>query len=308
MNARDCREASSTKKTRNILSQNPMVERSVKFSLVLATVGRSEEVSRLLGSLTLQTYSRFDVVVVDQNSDGRLMPILDRYSDRLSIIRVHSEGPLSRARNRGLQEVRGTVIGFPDDDGWYPPDLLQRLALFFSDPSNDEWDGVAGKAVDKAGDPLWRFDRRAGRISKYNVWRRATAHSIFLRAEAVRVVGTFDETLGLPHSSGEDIDYILQLIGMGCEVLYLPSILVYHPRYEPGKDREGSYTERTYRYMKGMGLVLRKHAFPLSFLMYWQARSLVGMAVSLVRGRMTDATRHLAALKGRLAGWFDSAG
>ena len=46
--------------------------RTPEISLILATVGRTDELTRMFESLATQTFSDFEVVVVDQNEDDRL--------------------------------------------------------------------------------------------------------------------------------------------------------------------------------------------------------------------------------------------
>jgi len=54
----------------------------LRFDLVVATVERTDDLESLLSSLDAQTHRAFRVVVVDQNDDDRLEPVLaDR--DRL---------------------------------------------------------------------------------------------------------------------------------------------------------------------------------------------------------------------------------
>ena len=92
------------------------------FDLVVATVGRTDELGRLLDSLAAQDYERLRVVVVDQNDDERLAPILAGRA--LQLEHVRSVRGLSRARNAGLRLIEGDVVAFPDDDCTYPHGLL----------------------------------------------------------------------------------------------------------------------------------------------------------------------------------------
>ena len=102
----------------------------LKFSLLLATVGRTAELERFLSSLDAQTYRNFDLIVVDQNPDERLAALVQSYAGRFPVLCVKSTPGLSRARNAGLRYVSGDVIAFPDDDCWYPPDLLRKATLW----------------------------------------------------------------------------------------------------------------------------------------------------------------------------------
>lgn len=51
----------------------------MKFSLVIATPGRSMEIKRQFNSLANQIYQNIEVIVADQNEDGRATKRVDRY-------------------------------------------------------------------------------------------------------------------------------------------------------------------------------------------------------------------------------------
>jgi hypothetical protein len=82
------------------------------LSLVVSTLGRSTEAEALLKSLAQQTYKDFEVVVVDQNGDGRLLPVIDPERWPYAIRRVHVPAirGVSRGRNIGLKETFPTTI------------------------------------------------------------------------------------------------------------------------------------------------------------------------------------------------------
>ena len=101
----------------------------MRFSLVLATVGRTEELNRFFASLDYATHRNFEVILVDQNPDDRLNSVLDHYDGRFPALHLRSERGLSRARNVGLRRVTGDVVAFPDDDCWYPPNLLNQVEI-----------------------------------------------------------------------------------------------------------------------------------------------------------------------------------
>ena len=119
------------------------------FSLILATVGRTVELNRLFDSLLVQTFHDFEVIVVDQNQDERLMPIVHRARCLgLAIRHVHYFPPnLALARNAGIAQARGQWLGFPDDDCWYEPHTLEQIRL--RSRHNDRPQGIISRWVEQ---------------------------------------------------------------------------------------------------------------------------------------------------------------
>ena len=241
------------------------------FDLVVATVGRVEELEAFLSSLERQTHRDFRVLVVDQNEDDRIAPLLGE-----GTVRLRSPRGLSRARNAALPLLEADVVAFPDDDCVYPPDLLERVALRV-----DGLDGITGR------EPWWTTG--AATLTRDNLWNRAISFTIFLRRTLVEQVGEFDESLGLPSSSGEEIDYLIRALDAGARIDYDPAIVVEHPRKSAdvgGRDGES------------VGYILRKHRYPPRVVARMLVRPAVGIAVEPRR-----AGFHLATLLGRLRGY-----
>jgi GT2 family glycosyltransferase len=251
----------------------------VTFDLVVATVDRVGELERLLDSLDRQTHTDFRVLVADQNDDDRVQDVLARHRS-LHIEPLRARHGLSRARNAALAHLEADVVGFPDDDCVYPHDLLERVAARLG----SGLDGVTGR------EPWWTAD--AAVLTRDNLWNRAISFTIFLRREVVARVGAFDERLGLPSASGEEIDYLIRALDAGARIEYDPDLVVEHPR----KDIELSAVGA--RDGASIGYILRKHGYPPSVV----ARMLLRPA----GGALLDPRRagfHLATLRGRLHGY-----
>ena len=116
------------------------------FDLVVATVGRSDELGRLLDSVEAQGYPNVRVLVVDQNEDGRTSEAL---ADRaVEVVRLSSARGLSRARNVALEHLAADLVAFPDDDCVYPPGLLATVADRLS--ATSALDGLTGRAAEES--------------------------------------------------------------------------------------------------------------------------------------------------------------
>lgn len=276
----------------------------MKFSLVTATLGRTEEVERLLATLADQTYRYFELVVVDQNPDDRLVPILELYRTKFPIVRVRSKPGVSVARNAGLRYATGDVVGFPDDDCWYSPQFLEQCFGLLQE--RPDIDGVTGRVKDESGVDFARFDCSPGFLTLSNIWQRTAGACFFLRNHVVEEVGEFDESLG-PNSGtiwggAEDIDYPVRAIKAGFKIYYDPGLIVFHPN--PLRNGYGKMVRRAYTYGAGIGRVWRKHDYPARIVAYYLLRPLAGALLSLVTGRLDKARYHWSSLRGRLRGWW----
>ena len=275
-------------------------------SLVVATKGRTAELSRFLGSVAAQTHRSLEVIVVDQNADERLQSILAPFQ-RMPLTRLECEPGLSRARNKGLAVAKGEVIAFPDDDCWYAPDVLQNVVNCLTD--QPAWLGIAGRTMGE-GDvrPLWSWDTHGGAVTRRNVWRRVNSNSMFLRRPVFEAGLRFDESLGVasgtPWGSAEEVDLILSAIQHGFNVQYVPEIVIHHKNVFPEQDE--FEIAKAYRYACGTGYVLRKHRYPLDFTASRLLGPIAYMLVALVSGHAYEMRFRAAVLRGRLRGLFGS--
>jgi GT2 family glycosyltransferase len=261
---------------------------SPSFDLVVATVGRTNELARFLDSVEAQEYPHVRAIVVDQNDDDRIEAVVA--GRRVPITRIRGPIGLSRARNTGLASVSANVVAFPDDDCVYPPGLLARVAARLDGEGAPA--GLTGRAEDAEGRsaPSWKAEGAA--LTDDNLWNRAISFTIFLRRSVVQRVGAFDERLGLPVSSGEEIDYLIRALDTGARIEYDPSLVVDHARKEVDLAAIGA------RDGASIGYILRKHRYG--------RRAVAGMLVRPAGGVVLDPRRarfHLATLRGRIAGY-----
>jgi GT2 family glycosyltransferase len=266
------------------------------FDLVVATVGRTDELARLLDSLEAQGYPRVRVIVVDQNRDERLQEVVGK--SKVTVERIRAEAGLSRARNAGLELVDADVVAFPDDDCVYPPGLLTRVGELLSTDAG--LDGVTGRAEDASGASSDSWNPDAAILADDNLWNRGISFAIFLRRALVERVGDFDERLGLgspePWASGEEIDYLIRGVRAGAQIAYDPSLVVRHVVREDDARigaRDGA----------SVGYLLRKHDYPARVVARMLVRPLGGVLVSAFQLDRDRARYWLATFRGRVRGY-----
>ena len=272
-------------------------------SLLCCTLGRTERLGRLLHSLAAQTRGDFELVLVDQNPPGTLEATLAPWAGRIAIFRFACAPGLSRARNVGLARCRAPIVAFPDDDCWYPTDLVAKLAESFA--ARPQTDFFAGRTLDAAGaESLGLFQGVDGPISKANVWRTGNSNCLFFRAALAREIGGFDESLGVgaesPFQSGEETDFVLRALAHGAHGEYRRDLVVGHGQ-TPVAGLAG--LARARGYASGFGRVLRLHRFGRAYLAVRVGRSLARAALSGAVGDLAQARYKAAWALGTLKGY-----
>ena len=84
---------------------------------------------RCVHSITAQTYSHLEIILVDDGSTDGTGELCDRLAEEDGRIRVfHKEnGGSSSARNLALEHASGEYVGFVDSDDYISPDMYERL-------------------------------------------------------------------------------------------------------------------------------------------------------------------------------------
>ena len=275
-----------------------------RFSLILCTINRDQVVREYFESLVRQQDPpSFEVILIDQNTDDRLLPIVADFEHIFPIRRYTASPGLSHARNIGLSYAEGEIIAFPDDDCTYPPNLLKSISDYLS---SDRVDGVSTLVTDQHGKFSGSFMYRSSRrITFSNVWRCGVSISIFVKKAAVGDI-RFDESLGVGsgtiYGSGEETDFLLNLIKAKKHLDFRPDMVVNHPVFI------GPWTvKRGYLYGNGMGRVLRKHHYTVFRAFYSAMLQWIRALFALVSLNSPRMIFHLAMAYGRLTGYFRKA-
>lgn len=273
------------------------------FSLILATVGRTDELKRLFDSFAAQTYNSFEVIVVDQNQDDRLLPHLERAKSLGVRVRhlKHYPANLAAARNAGIEAARGRWIGFPDDDCWYDPRVLECIANRFL--RADKPGGVLVRWVEQDEQP-----KTAAILS----WERSRAFrdiavssiTLFCNRTLFKQIGGFDSRLGVGQwfGAGEETDLALRALRAGALIAYEPAGEVHHAVSAsiPCADQKARLATR--HRARGTGALYAKHALPAWVLLRGFAAPVLR---PLLKGEFgAGLTLGYATLRGRLDGYF----
>jgi len=219
----------------------------VLFSIIIPTYNRLELLRQTLASVWAQTFTDYEIIVVDDGSTDGTLEYLKSLNQRVQVLQQANRGPGS-ARNLGVKTARGIYIAFLDsDDVWFPWTLETYATLI---AQHDSPAFITGKP--------FRFDREeqlagavgsavsAERFDNYyasgDEWRWWGVSSFVIQATAFRAAGGFAEA----NINGEDADLAMRLgVAAGFVQVLAPSTFGY-------RDHTGNVTANLSKTIAGI--------------------------------------------------------
>jgi len=100
-----------------------------KFSICIPSYKRPGNIRRLLGSIAMQTFKDFEIVITDDSPDDSVKQVVDSFSE-LPITYFKNDKPLGTPANwnKGISLARGEWIKIMHDDDWFR--TSESLQLF----------------------------------------------------------------------------------------------------------------------------------------------------------------------------------
>lgn len=101
-------------------------ENMPKVSIIVPIYKAEKYLNRCIDSILAQTFTDWELLLIDDGSPDRSGEICDEYAQKDSRIRVFHKknGGVSSARNLGLDNVQGEYVTFVDSDDWIDMDNM----------------------------------------------------------------------------------------------------------------------------------------------------------------------------------------
>jgi len=221
-----------------------------KVSIVIVTYNSEKDLQKLLPSISSQTWKKFEIIVVDNNSRDRSVEIVKYYFPEARIIKNPENSGFARAANQGIEASCGEFVLLLNPDTRLKEDFIEILVRKLKE--HPEAGGVCGKLlkedegrIDSAGiffSPFLRhFDRGQGEEpEKYDeevyVFGISGAAALLRRKmlEDIKIDGEYFDSSFFAYREDADLCWRAQLLGW--KFLYVPSAIGFHRRRVfPGK-------------------------------------------------------------------------
>lgn len=109
--------------------QKKIVQKEFLISVIIPAYNSENYIKRCLESILVQTYTNYELIVVDDGSTDNTLKIcreLQNQNEKIKIIEKENGG-VSSARNVGLANTKGEYIAFIDSDDYVSKEYLEIL-------------------------------------------------------------------------------------------------------------------------------------------------------------------------------------
>ncbi len=235
-----------------------------KVSVIIPTYNSASFLPEAINSVLNQTYSDFELIVVDDGSTDSTSEVLEQYQQDARVnclFRTHTDR--CTAKNIGIKKARGEVVAFLDaDDIWLPDKLEKQVAFLDQNPEIAAVHGLV-EMMDPRGHFLSEetfklhklYEKAQRRGEDYNgltVGAVLFTSALVVRKECLDQAGYFDSQTALR----EDLDLCLRITQQNGRVAFLGWDPVVRYRYRGLKGHTDPAVLHAYLHIFQKNLVL----------------------------------------------------
>jgi GT2 family glycosyltransferase len=267
------------------------------ISVLISTLNRPQQIRRCLSSLLKNSYSNFEILLVDQSTNNETEEVVHQLrSKKIKYIRMYEKGK-AKALNLMIRRARSSILAFTDDDCVVNRDWFQEISTFYRKCPRTA--GVFGNIYPYrpkqhlheccpatfTADKVRSFSD-PGQLHYHTVGQ---GNNMSLRKSVIERVGGFKEWLGVGSiaQAGEESDLIFRILLDHHILMTNPKMIAFHDRWMTSEEENLLQT----RYTCGL----------FAFFTYYLLSSHAHYAVQFIKARVSDrSVTMIKELKGPL--------
>lgn len=198
-------------------------------SVIIPVFNGERFLREAIQSVLDQKYSPVEIIIVDDGSTDSTATVAESLPETVRYLHQTNHGPAA-ARNRGIEQARGSLIAFADADDLWPAGKLElQLPYLINDPGIDIVIGriqqvlLSETRAEEFGEPAFSVNLGSAVIRK----------SVFER------VGLFDETMRY----SEDVDWFMRAREAGAAIVTIDAVTLFYRQHEQNMTRGKTTSE-----------------------------------------------------------------
>lgn len=230
------------------------------LSVIIPVYNVNRYLRRCIDSIIAQSFTDWEVILIDDGSTDGSDDICDEYArneSRISAIHQENKG-VSAARNRGIENAKGSHVIFIDSDDWIDPEMFRAMM------TDNDYDMVVCSftRVNVMNDckyhsssvDLWPDESKERFVSSqpyYDVLcRNGTLWNKIIKAELISDI-RFDTN----QKYGEDTVFLTKVLGEVKTVCLIKKPYYYYFNNRPGNVVSAPVDERLFDYLNNARII-----------------------------------------------------
>ena len=217
------------------------------FSVIICTYNRDKFLYDAMCHVAKNDFpvSEYEIVLVNNNSTDHTESECQRFASNFPDVQFHyyveTKQGLSHARNRGIDESRGDMLIFLDDDSFVKPDYLSNLKRQMeAHPDAMAFGGKITPLFESGEEPKWLCKWTYSWVSAIDKGNEVVLFegnsypigaNMGFRRNCIEQCGNFNTELGRSKKNlmgGEEKDFFNRLKEKNLPIYYFPNIHVEH--------------------------------------------------------------------------------
>lgn len=204
------------------------------YSVIIPIYNRPQEIDELLESLTHQTYTNFEILVIEDGSTQKCDQIVGKYKSQLNVQYFFKENSgQGFSRNFGFDKAKGDFFIVFDSDCLIPKHYFQSVEDFLNEHKVDAFGGPdkahesftpMQKAISYSMTSVFTTGGIRGNKKHYGTFH-PRSFNMGISKEVYEKVGGYKIT-----RMGEDLEFSMRIIKAGFKTALIPNAYVYHKR------------------------------------------------------------------------------
>ena len=188
------------------------------ISVVIPVYNTEKYITEAVKSVFRQSYENTEIIIVDDGSTDATLNTLKEFGEKIKIISQENKGQ-SVARNVGIKNARGPIIGLLDADDVWPDDHITLMLSYLDQDSS--YDFVRGM-VEYVKDLGTNFEQMTEPI-----FLESLVGACLYKRSIFDKVGLFDEEM----RQGEDFDWNIRLLENDCKEKKIDQLALLYRRH-----------------------------------------------------------------------------
>jgi glycosyltransferase involved in cell wall biosynthesis len=184
-----------------------------KVSIIMPTYNRAALIMETVNSVLAQTYSNWELIIVDDGSDDNTEEIVSNIDKRILYFKIPRSGIGGKTKNLGMEKTSGELIAFIDSDDLWATQKIEKQVEALKEYPNAGFCLTGGLNFRNNLEPVDHFYKKTEGLKYDNLFIdcfrsevTAFTQTLMVRKSCVLQIGKFKE-----EKSFSDVEFIYDL-------------------------------------------------------------------------------------------------